>query len=49
MGLEPDTEYAYCLTATDSSGETEGSPVTFTTGPIAPRSPSTLSGHPDRH
>jgi hypothetical protein len=41
-GLEPDTEYAYCLIATDSSGETEGSAVTFTTGPIAPRSPTTL-------
>jgi hypothetical protein len=43
VGLEPDTEYAYCLIATDTSGETEGSTVTFTTGPIAPRSPSTLS------
>ncbi|MGA9284158.1 MAG: S53 family peptidase [Solirubrobacteraceae bacterium] len=41
VGLEPDTEYAYCLIATDTSGETEGSTVTFTTGPIAPRSPST--------
>ena len=42
VGLEPDTEYAYCLIATDPSGETEGSAVTFTTGPIAPRSPATL-------
>ncbi len=41
VGLEPDTEYAYCLIATDTSGETEGSAVTFTTEPLAPRSPST--------
>ncbi len=41
VGLEPDTEYAYCLIATDTSGETEGSAVTFTTGSIAPRTPST--------
>lgn len=41
VGLEPDTEYAYCLIATDPSGETEGGAVTFTTGSIAPRSPST--------
>ena len=41
VGLEPDTEYAYCLIATDTSGETEGEAVTFTTAPIAPRSPST--------
>lgn len=41
VGLEPDTEYAYCLIATDASGETEGSTVTFTTRPIVPRSPST--------
>jgi subtilase family protein len=41
VGLEPDTEYAYCLIATDTSGETEGSAVTFTTGSIAPRPPST--------
>ena len=41
VGLEPDTEYAYCLIATDTSGETEGSAVTFTTGSIAPRIPST--------
>jgi|HubBroStandDraft_6_1064221.scaffolds.fasta_scaffold10983_2 hypothetical protein len=40
-GLEPDTEYAYCLIATDASGETEGSAVTFTTGSIVPRTPST--------
>ena len=42
-GLEPDTEYAYCLIATNASGETEGSAVTFTTKPIAPRTPSTES------
>jgi hypothetical protein len=42
VGLEPDTEYAYCLIATDTSGETEGGAVTFTTGPIVPRSPSTF-------
>ena len=42
VGLQPATEYAYCLIATDTSGETEGSAVTFTTGPIAPRAPSTL-------
>jgi hypothetical protein len=41
VGLEPDTEYAYCLIATDASGETEGSAVTFTTGSILPRTPST--------
>jgi hypothetical protein len=42
VGLEQGTEYAYCLMATNASGETEGGAVTFTTGPIAPRSPSTL-------
>jgi hypothetical protein len=42
-GLEPDTEYAYCLIATNASGETEGGAVTFTTGSIAPRAPSTLT------
>jgi hypothetical protein len=41
VGLEPDTEYAYCLLATNTSGETEGPAVTFTTGSIAPRPPST--------
>jgi hypothetical protein len=41
VGLEPDTEYAYCLIATDTAGETEGGAVKFTSGPIAPRSPST--------
>jgi hypothetical protein len=41
VGLEPDTGYAYCLIATDTSGETEGEAVTFTTAPIAPRAPST--------
>ena len=43
MGLEPDTEYSYCLIATNASGETEGQAVTFTTKPIAPRTPSTES------
>ncbi len=43
VGLEPDTEYAYCLVAIDASGETEGPAVTFTTGSIAPRVPSTAS------
>jgi Subtilase family len=41
VGLEPATEYAYCLIATDTSGETEGSAVTFTTVPVAPHSPVT--------
>ncbi len=41
MGLEPATEYSYCLIATNASGETEGPAVTFTTKPIAPRTPST--------
>ena len=45
VGLEPATEYAYCLIATDTSGETEGSAVTFTTKPIAPRTPSTESAN----
>jgi hypothetical protein len=43
VGLEPDTEYAYCLIATNTSGETEGRAVTFTTGSILPRAPSTRS------
>jgi Subtilase family len=42
-GLEPDTEYAYCLIATDTYGETEGSTVTFATGPTAPHAPATLA------
>ena len=42
VGLEPDTEYAYCLMATNASGETQGGAVTFTTAPLAPRTPSTL-------
>ena len=41
VGLEPATEYSYCLIATNASGETEGQAVTFTTKPIAPRTPST--------
>lgn len=43
VGLEPDTEYAYCVIATDASGETEGGAVTFTTGSIPPRPPTTRS------
>jgi hypothetical protein len=43
VGLEPATEYSYCLIATNASGETEGRAVTFTTEPIAPRVPSTES------
>ncbi len=41
FGLEPDTEYAYCLIATNPSGETEGSAVTFTTEPVVPKAPET--------
>lgn len=36
-GLQPDTQYTYCLIATDASGETAGSAVTFTT--LAPSEP----------
>ena len=43
VGLEPDTEYSYCLIAIDASGETEGEAVTFASGALAPRSPSTLT------
>jgi hypothetical protein len=41
VGLEPDTEYAYCLIASNTSGESEGGTVKFTTGSIAPRAPAT--------
>ena len=41
FGLEPDTEYAYCLIATDATGETLGAAVTFTTEPVAPKAPET--------
>jgi Subtilase family len=41
FGLEPYTQYAYCLIATDPSGETVGAAVTFTTEPAAPRPPQT--------
>jgi hypothetical protein len=41
FGLEPDTEYAYCLIATDVTGETLGSAVTFMTEPVAPKAPET--------
>ena len=42
VGLEPDTEYAYCVVATNTSGETQGSTVVLMTAPLAPRSPFTL-------
>jgi hypothetical protein len=41
FGLEPDTQYTDCLIATDSSGETVGSAVTFTAEPAAPKEPET--------
>ena len=41
FGLEADTQYAVCLIATDSSGETEGSRLSFTTEPAVPRPPQT--------
>ncbi len=41
FGLEPDTEYAYCLIATDATGETSGPTLTFTTEPVAPKAPET--------
>ncbi len=41
FGLEANTEYSYCLVATDGSGETTGSDRTFTTEPAAPRPPQT--------
>ena len=40
-GLEPATEYAYCLVATNASGETVGPALTFTTEPAAPKAPQT--------
>jgi Subtilase family len=40
-GLEPATEYTYCLIATDVAGETSGPALTFTTEPKAPRTPQT--------
>jgi Subtilase family len=42
-GLQPATQYAYCLIATDPSGETSGSALTFTTEPVAPKAPETRS------
>ncbi len=42
FGLEPDTEYSYCLIATDASGETTGPTLTFTTEP-APKAPTVES------
>ena len=43
FGLEPYTQYTYCLIATDPSGETVGTPVAFTTEPAAPKPPRTLA------
>jgi hypothetical protein len=43
LGLEPATEYAYCLVATNASGETAGAPIAFTTAALAPRPPTTLA------
>ena len=40
-GLEADTEYSDRLIATDSSGETIGQALRFTTDPSAPKSPQT--------
>ncbi len=40
-GLEADTEYSACLIATDSSGETIGQTLRFTTDPAAPKPPQT--------
>jgi len=34
--LEPNTEYAYCLVAKNSAGETSSLPATFHTAPVAP-------------
>ena len=36
VGLQPDTEYAYCLVATNPAGETLGQTLTFTTEPQRP-------------
>ena len=41
FGLEADTQYAVCLIATDSSGETTGQILTITTEPAAPKPPQT--------
>jgi hypothetical protein len=41
FGLEADTQYAVCLVATNSSGETTGPTLTFTTEPAAPKPPHT--------
>lgn len=35
-GLEPNTEYSYCLVAKNSAGETSSLPATFHTAPVAP-------------
>ena len=42
FGLEADTQYSYCLVATDSSGETMGPTITFTSEPAVPRDPLAL-------
>jgi hypothetical protein len=35
-GLEANTQYTYCLVATNQSGKTFGNAVSFTTAPVAP-------------
>lgn len=35
-GLEPNTQYTYCLVATNQSGKTVGNTESFTTAPVAP-------------
>jgi hypothetical protein len=35
-GLEPNTQYTYCLVATNQSGKTVGNAASFTTAPVAP-------------
>jgi hypothetical protein len=36
-GLAPATQYTVCLVASNAFGQTQGSPVTFTTSAVAPR------------
>jgi hypothetical protein len=36
IGLEANTQYTYCLVATNQSGKTFGNAVSFTTAPVAP-------------
>jgi hypothetical protein len=40
-GLETETQYSYCIVATDASGETTGPTLTITTEPAAPKPPQT--------